>query len=205
MTSTSETYGSALKIPMDEKHRLIGQSPYAASKIAADQLAISYWRSFKLPVKIIRPFNTYGPRQSDRAVIPSIILQALANRDIKLGNITKSRDYTYVKDIWAAFLKDIKIRDLNGMPINVGSNKEIKIKDIARLIIKKVNPKLKVIIDKKRIRPKLSEVNRLKCDNSLLIDKTNWKPLITFEDGLEETIDWIRDNKMNNDYNNYRI
>ena len=154
MTSTSETYGSALKIPMDEKHRLIGQSPYAASKIAADQLAISYWRSFKLPVKIIRPFNTYGPRQSDRAVIPSIILQALANRDIKLGNITTSRDYTYVKDLCAAFLKVIKIRDLNGMPINVGSNKEIKIKDIARLIIKKVNPKLKVIIDKKRIRPK---------------------------------------------------
>ena len=202
MTSTSETYGSALKIPMNEKHRLIGQSPYAASKIAADQLSISYWRSFKLPVKIIRPFNTYGPRQSDRAVIPSIILQALANRDIKLENITTSRDYTYVKDLCAAFLKVIKIRDLNGMPINVGSNKEIKIKDIARLIIKKVNPKLKVIIDKKKNQAKLSEVNRLKCDNSLLIDKTNWKPLITFEDGLEETIDWIRDNKMNNDYNN---
>lgn len=205
VTSTSETYGSALKIPMNEKHRLIGQSPYAASKIAADQLAISYWRSFKLPVKIIRPFNTYGPRQSDRAVIPSIILQALANRDIKLGNVTTSRDYTYVKDLCDAFLKVIKIKDLNGMPINVGSNKEIKIKDIARLIIKKVNPKLKIIIDRKRIRPKLSEIDRLKCDNSLIIDKTNWKPLITFEDGLEETIGWIRDNKMINDYNNYRI
>ena len=123
VTSTSETYGSAKKIPMNESHRLIGQSPYSASKISADQLSISYWRSFNLPVKIIRPFNTFGPRQSSRAVIPSIIIQALNSKIIKLGNLNTSRDYTYVSDVCNAYYELLKVKNIYGKPVNVGSNK----------------------------------------------------------------------------------
>lgn len=205
ITSTSETYGSAKRIPINEEHKLIGQSPYSASKIAADQLAISYWRSFKLPVKIIRPFNTYGPRQSDRAVIPSIILQALYNDNIKLGNLNATRDFTYVKDLCVAFFEILKLNNFYGVPINVGTNKEHKIKDVANIIINKINPKLKILIDKKRIRPSLSEVDRLKCDNSLIIKKTSWKPVTKFFDGLDKTIEWIKDNRVKNDYDYYRV
>lgn len=205
ITSTSETYGSAKRIPINEEHKLIGQSPYSASKIAADQLAISYWRSFKLPVKIIRPFNTYGPRQSDRAVIPSIILQALYNDNIKLGNLNSTRDFTYVKDLCVAFFEILKLNNFYGLPINVGTNKEHKIKDVANIIINKINPKLKILIDKKRIRPSLSEVDRLKCDNSLIIKKTSWKPVTKFFDGLDKTIEWIKDNRVKNDYDYYRV
>ena len=158
VTSTSETYGSAQKVPIKENHRLIGQSPYSASKISADQIAISYWRSFKLPVKIIRPFNTFGPRQSNRAVIPTIINQALKNKNISLGNVKTTRDYTYVTDICEAYLEIIKSKKIFGEPINVGSNNEFKIENIAKKIIKKINPNLKIKIDKKRLRPNDSEV-----------------------------------------------
>jgi len=206
VTSTSETYGTAQKVPISENHRLIGQSPYSASKISADQLAISYWTSFQLPVKIIRPFNTYGPRQSNRAVIPTIINQALKNKNISLGNIKTTRDYTYVSDISEAYLEIIKTKNIFGQPINVGSNNEFKIEQIARKVIKKINPNLKIIIDKKRIRPEKSEVDRLKCDNRLIIKKTNWKPKIKFDEGLEKTIKWIRNNqKYFHNINDYRV
>lgn len=206
ITSTSETYGTAQKVPISENHRLIGQSPYSASKISADQLAISYWTSFQLPVKIIRPFNTYGPRQSNRAVIPTIINQALKNKNISLGNIKTTRDYTYVSDISEAYLEIIKTKNIFGQPINVGSNNEFKIEQIARKVIKKINPNLKIIIDKKRIRPEKSEVDRLKCDNRLIIKKTNWKPKIKFDEGLEKTIKWIRNNqKYFHNINDYRV
>ena len=178
ITSTSETYGTAQTVPIKENHRLLGQSPYSASKISADQIAISYWRSFGTPVKIIRPFNTYGPRQTLRAVIPSIISQALNGKIIKLGNVETTRDYTYVTDLCNAFLEILKIKKFYGEPINVGTKKEYKIKDIAKLIINKINPKIKIIIDEKRLRPKLSEVERLKCDNSLIQKKTKWKPKV---------------------------
>ena len=205
VTSTSETYGTAITVPIKESHRLISQSPYAASKIAADQLAISYWRSFKLPVKIIRPFNTFGPRQSSRAVIPSIIMQALNNENIKLGNIKTSRDYTYVSDLCNAYVEILKAKNLFGVPINVGSNTEYKIKDIAQIIIKKINPNLKIKIEKLRFRPKLSEVERLKCDNSQIIKKTKWKPKIGFLTGLDKTIKWIEENSDKNYSNIYRV
>ncbi len=192
VTSTSETYGSAKKIPMNENHRLIGQSPYSASKISADQLSISYWRSFKLPVKIIRPFNTFGPRQSSRAVIPAIIIQALNNKVIKLGNLNTSRDYTYVSDVCNAYFELLKVNNIYGEPINVGSNKEYKIHDIAKKIINIINPELSIKIDKQRIRPLNSEVDRLKCDNRLIIKKSKWRPKISFDQGLNKTIDWIK-------------
>ena len=205
VTSTSETYGSAQKVPIKETHRLIGQSPYAATKISADQLAISYWRSFKTPVKIIRPFNTFGPRQSSRAVIPSIILQALNNQNIKLGNTETTRDYTYVNDLCNAYFEILKTKNLFGIPVNVGSNKEIKIKEIANMIIKMTNSNLKIKVEKMRFRPKLSEVDRLKCDNSLIKKKTKWRPRIEFKKGLEETIRWIKNNKEKNFTDIYRI
>ena len=205
VTSTSETYGSAQKIPMNENHRLIGQSPYSASKISADQLSISYWRSYKLPVKIIRPFNTFGPRQSSRAVIPSIITQALNNKTIKLGNINTSRDFTYVTDVCDAYYEMLKIKNLFGEPVNVGSNKEYKIRDIAKKIIKKVNPKIKIKIEKKRIRPLQSEVDRLRCDNKLIIKKSKWRPKISFEEGLKKTIYWIKSKDFSEPSDIYRI
>tara|TARA_A100001011_G_scaffold207387_1_gene215608 strand:- start:254 stop:1231 length:978 start_codon:yes stop_codon:yes gene_type:complete len=205
VTSTSETYGSAQKIPMNENHRLIGQSPYSASKISADQLSISYWRSYKLPVKIIRPFNTFGPRQSSRAVIPSIITQALNNKTIKLGNINTSRDFTYVTDVCDAYYEMLKIKNLFGEPVNVGSNKEYKIRDIAKKIIKKVNPKIKIKIEKKRIRPLQSEVDRLRCDNKLIIKKSKWRPKISFEEGLKKTIHWIKSKDFSEPSDIYRI
>ena len=185
---------------------MLGQSPYSASKISADQLSISYWRSFKLPVKIIRPFNTYGPRQSTRAVIPTIIIQALKEKkEIKLGNIQSSRDFTYVIDTCNAYLEILKIKKMFGIPINVGSNNEYKIKDIAKKIISKINPKIKIIIDKKRIRPNLSEVDRLRCDNSLIKKNTTWKPLFSFDNGLDETISWIKNNKQLTFSEKYRV
>jgi len=205
ITSTSETYGSAQTVPIKESHRLLGQSPYAATKISADQLSISYWRSFKTPVRIIRPFNAYGPRQSTRAVIPSIITQALNNQNIQLGNIETTRDYTYVSDLCNAYLEILKIKNFYGEPINVGTKKELKIKDIAKLIIKMINPKLKIITEKKRLRPVLSEVERLMCDNSLILKKTNWKPKVNFNQGLKDTITWIKKNKELINSKKYRV
>ena len=206
ITSTSETYGSAIKTPMDENHPLNAQSPYAASKIAADQIAMSYYRSFGQNIKIIRPFNTYGPRQSSRAVIPTIISQLLnKNKFIKLGNTKPSRDYTYVEDLCEAYLKLSKAKKLTGHVVNVGTNKEISIKDLSILIMKKLNIYKKIKISPERKRVKLSEVNRLLCSNKKIIKETGWVPKTNMQEGLNKTINWLRNNKNNFKENIYNI
>ena len=197
ITSTSETYGTAKYIPIDEDHSLNAQSPYAASKIAADHLSLSYYRSFDLPIKIIRPFNTFGPRQSSRAIIPTIVNQALSSsKKIKIGNLSPTRDFTYVEDTSNAFLKVLKNNKLIGEVVNVGSKNEISIKKIIKLILKKLKIDKEVEISKIRQRPKKSEVNRLVCNNKKILKYTNWKPKITFDKGLTKTINWLK--KYNN-------
>lgn len=196
VTSTSEVYGTAQQVTMNEKHPLVGQSPYAASKIAADQLAISYFRSFKLPVKIIRPFNTFGPRQSSRAIIPTVILQALNNKNIKLGNLRPTRDFLYVEDTVNAYLEIMKCKKLIGEVVNVGTGREISIKKIVELIKKFSYSNPKILVDESRVRKDSSEVLRLRCDSSLLKRMTNWKVSKKFEDGLKETIKWFKKNNQ---------
>jgi len=205
LTSTSEVYGTAQYVPIDEKHPLKSQSPYAASKIAADQLGISYYNSFKTPIKILRPFNTFGPRQSSRAIIPTIILQALNNKEIKLGNLKPTRDFTYVKDTVKAYLEVLKCKKFFGRIVNVGSGKEISIKKIVLDIKNILNSNSKIIEDKKRIRDKNSEVERLKCNNSIIRKNTNWKVSKNFEDGLKETIEWFEANNKKELYKIYNI
>ena len=188
ITSTSEVYGTAQYIPMDEDHPLVGQSPYAASKIGADQLAMSYFGSFDLPVKIVRPFNVYGPRQSPRAVIPSIILQLLINEDynIKIGDTSPTRDFTYVNDICSSYLELLKSENHYGKVINVGMGKEISIGDLITNIRNILGIKdFTLIKENKRYRPKKSEVNRLFCDNKKLIQNTNWKAKYNLRKGLK--------------------
>jgi len=193
ITSTSEVYGSAKYIPIDEKHPISAQSPYSASKISADQLAISYYNSFQLPIKIIRPFNIYGPRQSSRAVIPSIIIQALNNKkEIKLGNVEPSRDFTYVTDTCNAFLDILKIKNFFGNTLNVGSNNEYTINDIAKKILEKLNSKANIKKEPQRTRSPNSEVVRLVCDNSKILTNTQWRPKVKIEKGLNMTINWFR-------------
>ena len=193
ITSTSEVYGTAKYIPIDEKHPISAQSPYSASKISADQLAISYYNSFQLPIKIIRPFNVYGPRQSSRAVIPSIIIQALNNKkEIKLGNVEPSRDFTYVTDTCNAFLDILKIKNFFGNTLNVGSNNEYTINDIAKKILEKLNSKANIKKEPQRTRSPNSEVVRLVCDNSKILKNTQWKPKVKIEKGLDMTINWFR-------------
>ncbi len=196
ITSTSETYGSAQFVPISEKHPLVAQSPYAASKIGADQLALSYHKSFDQNIKIVRPFNTFGPRQSARAVIPTIISQLLNSKKyVKLGNIKPTRDYVFVEDLCEAFLKISKSKSLIGQVTNVGCNSEFSIKDIFLLLQKELKTKktLKIINSRKRITG--SEVERLVCDNKKLLKKTNWKPKTKFKQGLKITIDWMKKNK----------
>ena len=196
ITSTSEVYGSAKYVPINENHPLSAQSPYSASKISADQLALSYWHSFQLPIKIIRPFNIYGPRQSSRAVIPSIIIQALNNKkEIKLGNIEPSRDFTYVTDTCNAFLEILKIKSFFGDTLNVGTNNEYTIEDIAKKILKKLNSKAIIKKEERRVRSAKSEVVRLVCDNTKILKHTNWKLKIEIEKGLDMTINWFKDFK----------
>jgi len=196
ITSTSETYGSAEYAPMDERHPIRAQSPYSASKISADLMAKSYWYSFRMPIKIIRPFNIYGPRQSSRAVIPSIIIQAFnSQKEIKLGNLGPSRDFTYVTDTCHAFIEILKIENFFGETLNVGSNTEYTIENIAHQILKKLGSSAKIVKDKKRERAEKSEVTRLLCDNKKILKHTNWEPKITLNKGLDLTIDWFKDNK----------
>ena len=195
ITSTSETYGTAQYVPIDENHPVVGQSPYSASKIAADQLAISYFRSFSVPVKIVRPFNTYGPRQSARAVIPTIISQILSGeKEIKLGNLTPKRDLTFVKDMVNSFLEIAGNSSLVGEVTNVGMNEEISIGELTLLIAEILGEKIRIISETDRKRPKESEVDRLHCDNSKILERTNWRPNYTLKTGLQETIEWIRNN-----------
>lgn len=194
-TSTSETYGTALYVPIDEKHPLQGQSPYSASKIGADKIAESFYKSFKLPVATIRPFNTYGPRQSARAVIPTIISQILSGKnEIKLGSLTPTRDFNYVKDTVEAFIKIAESERTVGEVINAGSNYEVSIGDTAEKIIKIIGNNVKIVCDNERIRPEKSEVNRLWADNTKIKKLTAWKPRYSLDGGLMETIEWIKNN-----------
>tara|TARA_Y100001980_G_C14556714_1_gene349563 strand:+ start:5728 stop:6630 length:903 start_codon:yes stop_codon:yes gene_type:complete len=194
ITSTSETYGTAQFIPINEDHPLVGQSPYSASKIAADQLAISYYKSFNMPIKIARPFNTYGPRQSSRAIIPTIISQLLAGYNVlELGSLSPTRDLTYVSDTCDGLLEICKSEKLFGEVTNIGMNSEIAIGDLAKLIAKIIGVNnLSITSSSKRIRPKNSEVERLVCDNSKLITKTSWRPQNILEKGITKVIDWMK-------------
>ncbi len=195
VTSTSETYGTAQYVPIDEKHPMVGQSPYSATKIAADQLAVSYYKSFELPVKIVRPFNTYGPRQSARAIIPTIITQILSDKkEIKLGNLSPTRDLTFVKDTANGFFEIFKADGLYGEFTNIGMNEEILIGDLAELITRLMKVDIKIISETQRIRPGKSEVERLMCNNLKIIENTNWKPQYNLEQGLLETIMFLKNN-----------
>lgn len=195
VTSTSEVYGTAQYVPIDEKHPFQGQSPYSATKIGADRLAESFYRSFNLPVTIVRPFNTYGPRQSARAVIPTIITQLLSGKEeIKLGSLTPTRDFNYVKDTAYGFIEMYLSDKTIGQEINIATEKEISIGELAKELIKQINPNAKIICDEKRLRPEKSEVNRLLGSNKKIQELTNWKPKYTFEQGLSHTIEFFREN-----------
>jgi NAD dependent epimerase/dehydratase len=197
-TSTSETYGTAQFVPITEEHPQVGQSPYAASKIGADQIALSYWRSFETPVSVLRPFNTYGPRQSARAVIPTIITQVSGGqRQIRLGALSPTRDFNFVADTCAAFLAIAGCDAALGQVVNAASNFEISIGDTAALIGEVMNVELEIVTDEQRLRPEGSEVNRLFGDNSRLSQLTGWQPayggLEGFRRGLARTAEWFSD------------
>lgn len=199
-TSTSEVYGSAQTVPINESHRLLGQSPYAASKIAADQLAYSYFASFNLPAVIVRPFNTYGPRQSARAVIPSIIIQiASGKRTLKLGALTPTRDFNFVKDTVSGFIAALESEVALGEVVNFGSNYEISIGDTVKTIASVMGVQVEIESDESRMRPSKSEVNRLRADNSKARDLFGWAPhyggLEGFRSGLEVTVEWFKSAK----------
>ena len=192
-TSTSEVYGTAQYVPIDENHPLQGQSPYSASKIGADAMADSFYRSFNLPVTIVRPFNTFGPRQSARAVIPTIITQLLAGKtEIKLGALHPTRDLLFVKDTVNAFVEIAKSDKTIGGEINIATQKEISIQDLAQTIIDLINPSAKIISDDIRLRPEKSEVERLLGSSEKIRSLTNWKAQYIFTDALKQTIEWFR-------------
>lgn len=195
VTSTSEVYGTAQYVPIDEKHPFQGQSPYSATKIGADRLAESFYRSFDLPVTIVRPFNTYGPRQSARAVIPTIITQLLSGyREIKLGSVNPTRDFNYVKDTANGFIAMYESDKTIGQEINIATQREISIGQLAEELISQINPNAKIVCDEQRKRPVKSEVNRLLGANEKILQLTAWRPQYTFEEGLAETIDFFRNN-----------
>lgn len=191
-TSTSEVYGSANYVPIDEKHPLQPQSPYSASKISADSMALSFFNSFDLPLTIIRPFNTYGPRQSSRAVIPNIISQiASGKKQIKLGDLSPTRDFNYVEDTCRGFISVLDKKETFGETYNIGSNFEISIKETFLLIKKIMESDAEAIRDENRIRPDNSEVDRLWCDNKKIIEATGYSPNVSLEEGLKKTIEWF--------------
>ena len=206
-TSTSETYGSAQFVPITESHPLVAQSPYAATKIAADQIALSYSKSFGTPVTVLRPFNTYGPRQSLRAVIPTIISQFLAGeKKLKLGSLSPTRDFNYVLDTCEAFIAVSETDKTIGKVINAASNFEISIEDTVKIISNLMNAEIDVISDSQRVRPEKSEVNRLFGDNSLIKQLSSWEPKYSgeegFKRGLELTINWFTDKSNTINYRN---
>jgi dTDP-glucose 4,6-dehydratase len=195
VTSTSETYGTAQYVPIDENHPMVGQSPYSASKIGADQLAVSFHRSFNLPVKIVRPFNTYGPRQSARAVIPTIISQILSGKKIlELGNLAPTRDLTFVTDTARGFLEISKSDKLFGEVVNIGNGKEISVGNLVNLISELIKVEVTINNAEMRIRPTNSEVERLLCNNGKILSNTSWSPQIDLRAGLLHTIDWVSNN-----------
>ena len=194
VTSTSEVYGTARYVPIDEGHPLQGQSPYSASKIGADKLAESFYRSFGIPVVTIRPFNTYGPRQSARAVVPTIILQLLAGaEEIRLGSLHPTRDLNYIDDTVAGFIALAECDRAVGREVNVGSGQEISIADLAALLMRITGCHARLVQCEERIRPKASEVDRLLCHNGLISSLTDWKSRVLLEDGLERTVEWFRE------------
>jgi NAD dependent epimerase/dehydratase len=194
VTSTSEVYGTAQYIPIDEKHPRQPQSPYSASKIGADAIADSFYRSFDLPLTIVRPFNTYGPRQSARAVIPTIITQLLNGmEEIKLGDLSPTRDLLYVKDTARGFIEIAKAESLIGHDCNIATQSEISVANLAFELISQINPNAKIITDEQRLRPQNSEVFRLYGSNEKIMKHTKWMPEVSFADGLAETIKWFRD------------
>jgi NAD dependent epimerase/dehydratase len=192
VTSTSEVYGTALTVPIDEKHPRQGQSPYSATKIGADAITESFYRSFNLPVTIVRPFNTYGPRQSARAVIPTIITQLLnGSKEIKLGALHPTRDLVFVKDTVRGFTEIAATETTIGQEVNIATQNEISVLELAKMLISLINPDAKIISDDNRQRPKNSEVERLLGSNAKLQDLTGWKPEISLKEGLSQTIDWF--------------
>lgn len=195
VTSTSEVYGTAQYVPIDEKHPFQGQSPYSATKIGSDRIAESFYRSFDMPISIVRPFNTYGPRQSARAVIPTIITQLLAGKEeIKLGSLTPTRDFNYVKDTANGFITIAKSLNTIGEEINIATQDEISIGQLAQEMINQINPNAKIISDQERLRPEKSEVNRLLGSNKKIKELTNWEPKYTLEQGLAKTIQFLKEN-----------
>lgn len=195
VTSTSEVYGTAKYVPIDENHPYQGQSPYSATKIGADRLAESFYRSFNLPVTIVRPFNTYGPRQSARAVIPTIITQLLAGKtEIHLGSLSPTRDFNYVKDTANGFIAIADCEKAIGEEINIATEQEISIGELANELIRQINPNAKIVTEQERLRPEKSEVERLLGSAAKLKSLTQWKPQYTFEQGIAETIEFLRKN-----------
>lgn len=193
-TSTSEVYGTAKYVPMDEEHPLQGQSPYSASKIAADKLAESYYLSFGAPVTIVRPFNTYGPRQSIRAVVPTIITQALCGAEIRLGSLVPTRDFNFVSDTVEGFVSTMSSERAVGQVINFGTGKDVSIGELVSIIGRLLGKDLKVRTEEERVRPDTSEVGRLRADASKARNLLAWEPRITLEDGLLLTVEWIQGN-----------
>ena len=206
VTSTSEVYGTAQYVPIDEKHPYQGQSPYSATKIGADRLAESFYRSFGLPITIVRPFNTFGPRQSARAVIPTIITQLLVGKEeIKLGALTPTRDFNYVKDTANGFIEIYRSDKTIGEEINIATQKEISIGQLGNELIRQINPNARIICDEQRLRPEKSEVNRLLGSNEKIRALTDWFPKYTFEQGLAETIAFFKDNLEKHKVDIYNI
>ena len=191
-TSTSEVYGTALRVPIDEDHPLQGQSPYSASKIGADKMAESFYCAFQLPVVTVRPFNTYGPRPSARAVIPTIITQALALDEIRLGNLDTRRDFTFVSDTVRGFLCAAQAEQVEGETFNLGTGQEVTIRELLERILKIVGRDVRVRVDDQRLRPENSEVMRLLSNNQKARQRLHWQPEVSLEDGLEQTVAWIR-------------
>ena len=205
-TSTSETYGTALRVPIDEDHPLQPQSPYSASKIGADAMALSYFHAFALPVAVVRPFNTYGPRQSTRAVIPTILTQLHGGAtELRLGATSPTRDFSYVEDTVAGFLALADCDRAVGEVVNVGSGREIAIGDLVRLLVEITGSSASVVTEEERLRPAGSEVERLLCDNTRAREWAGWEPAVSLEDGLRRTSDWVRENLLLLDTAGYAV
>jgi len=203
-TSTSEVYGTALYVPIDEKHPLQGQSPYSATKIGADKLAESFYRSFEMPVVTARPFNTYGPRQSARAVIPTIITQLMDGAtSIKLGSTTPTRDLNYVTDTAAGFIALAECDEAIGAEVNIGTGREISVGELAARLVEMVAPGAQIESDDQRIRPGTSEVERLLADNTLIERLTGWQPSVSLDEGLARTVEWFRHDENRRAYKSH--
>ncbi len=205
VASTSEVYGSAQTVPMSEEHPKNPQSPYAASKVASDALALSFYAAFDLPVSVVRPFNTYGPRQSDRAIIPTIISQALVGDEVVLGSVAPRRDFTFVTDTAAGFVKVAASEETVGEELNLGTGTDISVGELAERVGRLLGKELNVRESTERVRPASSEVNRLLSDNRRVRELAGWEPSVTLDEGLERSIEWVRAHPELYDPTSYRI